>query len=96
MKEGALPSTKKLVAEKIARLAKKQVTMFSVKGGSLPRTKNLIAKKIESLVKKPSAEKPKTKLPSIQSSKCTKPRSVTKVSMKGGVLPSIKKLIAKK
>ena len=44
----------------------------------------------------PSAEKPKTKLPSIQSLKCTKQKSITKVSMKERALPSIKKLIAEK
>ena len=67
-----------------------------MKGGALPNTKKLIAEKIVSLVKKPSIEMSKTKLPLIQSSKYTKPKSVTKVSMKGGAHSSIKKLKAKK
>ena len=54
-----------------------------MKRGALPSIKKLIAEKIPSLVKKPSIEKPKTKSPSIQSSKCTKPKSVTKVFVKG-------------
>ena len=70
------------------------VTKVSVKGEALPSTKNLIAKKIASLIKKPSFGKPKTKRPLIQSSIQTRPKSVTKVSMKGGALPSKKKLIA--
>ena len=53
-------------------------------------------KKIVSLVKKPSAEKSKTKSSSIQSSKYNKPKSVTKVFVKGGALPSTKKLTAEK
>ena len=73
----------------------KSVTKVSVKGGALPSKKKLTTKKIASLVKKPSGRKPKIKLPSIQSSKHTKPKSVTKVSMKGRALPSIMKLIAK-
>ena len=67
-----------------------------MKEGALPNTKKLTAEKIASLVKKPSARKSKTKSSSIQSSKCTKQKSVTKVSVKGKVLLSIKKLIAKK
>ncbi|XP_038981997.1 protein TPX2-like isoform X2 [Phoenix dactylifera] len=46
-------------------------------------TKNLTAKKIASLIKQPSAAKLKTKSPSVQSSKCTKPKSVIKCP--GGV-----------
>ena len=67
-----------------------------MKRGGLPSTKKLIAKEIASMVKKPYVEKPKTKSPSIQSSKFTKPKSVTKVSLKGGALPSTKKFIAEK
>ena len=70
--------------------------MVSMKGQALPTIKKLIAKKIASLVKKRSTEKPKTKLPSIQSSKCNKAKGVTKVSLKGGALLSTKTLIAKK
>ena len=70
----------------------KSVTKVSVNGEALPSTKKLTAKKITSLVKKPSARKPKTKSPSIQSSKHTKPKSITKVSMKGGALSSTKKI----
>ena len=67
-----------------------------MKGGALPNTNKLIVEKTASLVKKPSTKKPKTKLPSIQSLKCTKPKSVTKVFMKERALPSTKKLIAEK
>ena len=67
-----------------------------MKGGALPHTMKLTAKKIASLVKKPYAGKPKTKSPSIQSLKYTKPKSVTKVSMNKGALSSIKKLIVEK
>ncbi|XP_019701679.1 protein TPX2 [Elaeis guineensis] len=55
-----------------------KVQRVSVKGGAPTSTKNLTDDKIASLVKKPSAGKPKTKSPSVQSSKCTKPKSVTK------------------
>ena len=68
------------------------VTKDSLKEGTLPSTKKLTAKKIVSLVEKPSTKRPKTKSPSIQSLKCTKPKSVTKVSMKGGALSSTKKI----
>ena len=54
-----------------------------MEGGALPNTKKFIDEKIASLVRKPSIKKPKTKSPSIQSSKHTKPKSATKVSMKG-------------
>ena len=74
----------------------KSVTIVSMKGEALPSTKKLTAEKIASLVKKLSIEKPKTKSPSIQPSKCTKPNSVTKISMKRGALSSTKKLKAKK
>ena len=74
----------------------RSVTKASVKGGALPNKNKLTAKKITSLVKKPSAGKPKTKSHLIQYLKHTKPKSVTKVSMKGGTLPSIKNLIAEK
>ena len=67
-----------------------------MKGGALPNTKKLTIEKIASLVKKTSTEKPKTKSPSIQSSKCTKLKSVIKFSMIGGALSSIKKLTIKK
>ena len=67
-----------------------------MKGGALSNIKKLTAEKIASLVKKPSIEKPKTKSPSIQSSKYTKPKNVTKVSMKGEALPSTKKLTVEK
>ena len=67
-----------------------------MKGGALPSIKKLTAKKIASLVKKPSSGKPKTKSPSIESSKCTKPKSVTKVSVNGGALPSTTKLTVEK
>ena len=67
-----------------------------MKGGALPSTKKLIAKKIASLVKKPSIKKPKTKSPAIQCSKYTKPKNITKVSMKGGALPSTKKMTTEK
>ena len=63
--------------------------------GALSKIKKLTTEK-NSLVEKPSTRKPKTKSPSIQSSKCTKPKSVTKVSMKGGVLPSIKNIDSQK
>ena len=74
----------------------KSVTKDSLKEGTLPIIKKLTADKIVSLVEKPSTRKPKTKLPSIQSLKCNKPKSVTKVSVKGGTLSSTKKLTAKK
>ena len=63
---------------------------------SAPRYKELTVEKIASLVKKPSVGKLKTKSPSIQSSKRTNPKSVTKVFVKGGALPSIKKLTTEK
>ena len=72
------------------------ITKVFAKEGALPSIKKLKTKKIGSLVKKPSTKKPKTKSPSIKSSKCPKAKSVTKVLMKGGALPSTKKLIAKK
>ena len=74
----------------------KSVTKVSMKGEALLGTKKLRAEKIASLVNKPFVENPKTKSPSIQSSKCTKPKSVTKVSVKGGALASTKKLTAEK
>ena len=74
----------------------KSVTKVSMKGGALRNTKKLIAKKIASLVKKPTIGKPKPKLPSIQSSKRSKPKSVTNVSVKRGALPSTKKSIVEK
>ena len=74
----------------------KIVTKDSLKEGILPITKKLTTEKLVSLVEKPSTRKPKTKSPSIQSLKFTKPKSVTKDSVKGGALPSTKKLTAKK
>ena len=74
----------------------KSVTKDSLKEGTLPSTKELTAEKIVSLVEKPSTKKPKIKSPSIQSLKCTKPKSVTKISVKGGALPNIKILTAQK
>ena len=56
----------------------------------------MTVEKIAILVKNPSTKKPKTMLPSIQSSKCTKPNSVTKFSVKGGVVPNTKKLTVEK
>ncbi|XP_038987762.1 protein TPX2-like isoform X3 [Phoenix dactylifera] len=65
-----------------------KVQRVSVKGGAPTSTKNLTTENIASLVKKPSAGKPKTK-----SSKCTKPRSVTKcpgsVNMKNAMATDI-------
>ena len=66
-----------------------------MKGGALPSTKKFTAKKIASLVKKPSSGKPKTKSPSIQSLKCTKPKSVTKVSAKKLTVEKIASLVKK-
>ena len=60
-----------------------------MKGVALFHTMKLIVEKIASLVKKSYAGKPKTKSPLIQSLKCIKPKSVTKVSMKKGALSSI-------
>ena len=74
----------------------KSATKVSVKGGAIPNIKKLTTKKIVGLVKKPSVEKPKTKSPSIQYSKCTKPKSVAKIFVKGGTLPSTKKLTTEK
>ncbi|XP_010929249.1 protein TPX2 [Elaeis guineensis] len=70
-----------------------KVQMVSVKGSAPTSTKNLTAKKIASLIKQPSAAKPKTKSPSVPSSKCTKPKSVIKcpggVAMKNAMATDI-------
>ena len=86
------PKTKSPSIQSLKCTKPKSAANVSVKGGALFSIKNLTAKKIASLVKKPSVGKPKTKLPSIQSSKCTKPKSITKVSVKIGALPITKKI----
>ena len=53
-----------------------------MKGGALSSTKKLKAKEIAILVKKLSVKKPKIKSPLILSSKCTKPKRITMVSLK--------------
>ena len=70
--------------------------MHQMKGGELLRTMKLTTKKIASLVKKSYAGKPKTKSTSIQSLKSTKPKGVTKVSVKKRALSITKKLIVEK
>ena len=67
-----------------------------MKEGALSNTKKLTAEKKVSLVEKPSTRKPKTKSPSIQSLKGTKPKSVIKVFVKERTLSNIKKLTAEK
>ena len=67
-----------------------------MEGGAVHSTKKLTIEKIARLVKKLSAENLKTKSPSIQYSKRTKPKTVSMVSVKGGAFPNTKKLINEK